>query len=292
MKESFKSLKNQTQNQLDKAVKLLSEINRAVTDLKKSEKSVKFLEDVSNLMDILDYDQMPTKNGVVESFQFPTEAIYITSVEYLLKRPFFNSFDLEDSTFIYKLRSLIDEIDVSLRIEEHVIDHLIEDHHTLGISENLDEAGINIRAFSIDISRYGYARARKMWQLIGSMDINYEQQMFVTDLYRFVLDLSLDVTIESCLFVDGKVFQFRLRNEPLDFIGCCEIVNAKKIGLGFSTHENPMSVLVNFIGGVLGLGESWNNELYRLSEIISQHHYREEVRSIYVGDGRVTVEFN
>lgn len=291
MKKSFKSLKKQTQNQLDKTVKLLSVINRAITDLNKSEKSVKFLEDVSNLVGILEYDEMPEKNEVVDLFKFPIEVLYVTFVGYLLKDPVFKSFDLEDSTFIYKLRTLLSENDDSLRIEEHVIGHLIEGRHALGISVNFDEAGLNIRAFTRDVSQYGYARARKMWQLIESMEINLKQQVFANDLYRFVLDLSLDITLENSVSVGRKVFQFRLGKESLPMIRDIEIVNAEEFGLEIARDKKSMRVLVNLISGVLGLGESWNNELYRLADIISRHYCTEEVSYIFIVDGGISVEF-
>ena len=167
----------------------------------------------------------------------------------------------------------------------------LERRHELGLSTNLDEAGINSVRFAREVNDYGLLRTRKMWQDIERMKLNDEQHYFVIELYRFVLDLSLDITISDCIYVDHKVMQFRLCDEFLNMTRDHDITNVEEYGCELQNDGNARHRLKNYVSGVLALGESWGDELQRLVEIIMRNYSSEHVSSIFIGSGRISVEF-
>ena len=216
------------------------------------------------------------------------------TVESLIGRfkEFQSYFKVEDPDYHYRLKEFL----FYNTRDEFIGLELLEDRHLLGISERFDEAGINYPLFEFDSIKYGYKRTKRMWAVIESMNINDLQRTFAKDLYRFALDLSLDVTVENAISFQDDAIQIRFHNETSDEADDHTIII--KDGLGFRLCNNKKSIrrLVNYISAVLDLGESWSDELVRLAKIIVQNEVVqnygwEYVNSITLGSGRIVVEF-
>lgn len=175
--------------------------------------------------------------------------------------------------------------------EELIAGELLGEQRLLWLSKRIDEEGFNYPQFVCDSLEYGVKRTKRMWTVLESMNLNDEQYAFAGGLYRFALDLSLDVTVEEAISFRDNAIQIRFHNELSDETDDQTIIN--KDGLGFRLCNNKKSIrrLVNYISAVLDLGESWSDELARLAKIIVQNYSWECVSSITLGSGRVVVEF-
>ena len=168
---------------------------------------------------------------------------------------------------------------------------LLKEQHLFGESERLDEAGINYPQFAFDTIQYGYKRTKRMWTVIESMKLNDEQRAFADDLYRFALDLSLDVTVSNAISFTEKAIQIRFCEEIFDDTDDYSIIHSDGLRLKFCSYYRSFHRLVKYISVVLELEESWFDESNRLVEILIQHYNLEYVSSILVGNGRMVVTF-
>lgn len=175
--------------------------------------------------------------------------------------------------------------------EELIAGELFGEQHLLWLSERIDEEDFNYSQFVCDSLEYGVKRTKRMWTVLESMNLNDEQYDFAVGLYRFALDLSLDVTVEEAISFRDNAIQIRFHNGSLDETDDHTVINND--GLGFRLYSNQKSIrrLVNHMSAVLDLGESWSDELVRLAKIIVKNYSWEYVSSIALGSGRIVVEF-
>lgn len=175
--------------------------------------------------------------------------------------------------------------------EELIAGELLGEQHLLWLSKRIDEEGFNYPQFVCDFIEYGAQRAKRMWTVLESMNLNDEQYAFAGGLYRFALALSLDVTVKNAISFRDNAIQIRFHNELSDETDDQTIINKDGLGLRLCNNKKSLRRLVNYISAVLDLGESWSDELVRLAKIIVQNYSWEYVSLITLGSGRIVVEF-